>query len=285
MKIMHQAILLATVVGALASSVQAETAILLKNNRKLTGKLLEWRESTQEYVLTTAETTIPIPLAQVARVVVDKPADFDKAVAQVKARQFDQAIPALEKIVRQYKRMNWDAEAARILAEACLESNNPKKAVSAMESLLAVVPRDQVSGTLQMTYWKALLASGATEQLQKELDKVIGTGAPELVAVAYVVRGNMYIKMGEEDSALSDFLKVTTLFQNQKEVQPEALFRAADLLDKSRDPRGADLRQKLKKEYPDNPYATKAVEAPGAAPAAAPAPAASPAPAPAKKNP
>lgn len=273
MKVMPQAILV-TMVTVLAFSAQAETGVILKNGRRLAGKLLEWRESTQEYVLTTDETTLPIPLAQVARVVVDKPAEFDQAVAQIKARQFEQAISTLEKIIRRYKRMNWDAEAARVMAEACLVSNNPKKAVSAMESLFAVVSRDQVPATLQMTYWKALLASGATDQLQKELDKVIGAGAPDMVATAYVIRGNAFLKAGQEDEALSDFLKVITLFQNQKEVQPEALFKAADLLDKARDPRGADLRQKLSKDYPGNPFASKAASvAPVAASAAAPTPA------------
>ncbi len=282
MKTMLQAIIVA-LVSALAFSAQAETGVLLKNGRRLTGKLLEWRDSTQEYVLTTDETTLPIPLAQVARVVVDKPSEFDQAVAQAKARQFEQAIPKLESIIRRYKRMNWDAEAALVLAEACLEANNPRKAVSAMESLFAVVSREQVPATLQMTYWKALLASGATDQLQKELDKVIGTGAPEMVAVVYVVRGNAFLKTGQEDEALSDFLKVITLFQNQKEVQPEALFRAADLLDKAGDPRGADLRQKLGKEYPGNPFAVKAA-ALAPPPVATPATAVTPAPVAAPTN-
>lgn len=66
MKVMPQAILV-TMVTVLAFSAQAETGVILKNGRRLAGKLLEWRESTQEYVLTTDETTLPIPLAQVAR--------------------------------------------------------------------------------------------------------------------------------------------------------------------------------------------------------------------------
>lgn len=266
-----------TVVGALAYSLQAENVVYLKNGRSMQAKTLEWREVAQEYVITTGETTMPIPRAQVARVVTDKPAEFDQAAGLVKSRLFSQAIPMLETIVKKYRMMNWDAEAGKLLAQCYLETNDPKKAVTAMENLFSVVSRDQVSATLQMTYWKALLSSGATTPLRKELDKVIGTGTPEMVGAAYLMRGNMFLKLGEDDDALADFLKLTTLFQAQKALQPEALFRAAELLDKARDPRGAEFRKKLAQEYPGTEFASKPASKP--APVAAPAPA----PAPAKK--
>lgn len=253
------------VVMAVSSFVcQAENTITLKNGRVMTAKSIEWRETSQEYVLTTGETTLPIPLAQVAKVMVDKPAEFDQAASQVQTRQYTLAIPALEKMTKKYRRLNWDAEAAKLLAQACLESNDPKKAVTAMETLFAVVSRDQVSGKLQMTYWKALLASGATDQLRQELDKVIGTAAPEMVASAYLMRGNLFIKTGDEDAALSDFIKIVTLFQGQKDIQAEALFNAAELLDKARDPRGDEFRKKLKQNYPTSEFATKVTSKPAA---------------------
>lgn len=267
MSTMNQTIRMIMVVGVLAGAAQAENVVTLKNGREMKGGTLEWREATQEYVLSTGETTVPIPLAQVAKVTVDKPAEYDQAVSQLRSRLFTQAIPTLEKLVKKYKRLNWDAEAAKLLAQAYLESNDPKKAVGAMETLFAVVPRDQVSASLQMTYWKALLTSGATGPLRSELDKVIGTGTPEMVGAAYLMRGNMFLKMNEEDDALSDFLKIVTLLQNQKSIQAEALYNAAELLDKARDPRGAELRKKLSQEYAGSEFATRAASKPAPAPA------------------
>jgi len=256
-------------VGALAYSAQAENVVYLKNGRTLSGKTLEWKEVAQEYVISTGETTMPIPRAQVAKITADKPAEFDQAAGLVKSRLFGQAIPALEAIVKKYRMMNWDVEAGKLLAQAYLETNDPKKAVATMENLFSVVSRDQVAISLQMTYWKALLSSGADAQLRKELDQVIGAGTSEMAAAAYLMRGTMFLKTGEEDAALSDFLKLTTLFQSQKAVQPEALFRAAELLDKARDSRGAELRKKLTQEYPGNEFAVKAAAKPIAAPAPA----------------
>ena len=270
---MSKTILAITVVGALAFSARAENTLFLKNGRSMSAKTIEWREGTQEYVITTGETTMPIPRAQVARVSTDKPAEFDQAVSLVKSRLYSQAIPMLEGIVKKYRMLNWDAEAGKLLAQSYLETNDPKKAVAAMENLFSVVSRDQVSASLQMTYWKALLTSGATAQLRKELDKVIGAGTPEMMGAAYLMRGNMFLKMGEEDEALADFLKITSLLTNQKAIQPEALYRAAELMDKARDTRGADLRKKLNQEYPGNEFTLKAVAKPAAAPVAVPAPA------------
>lgn len=269
-----RSILAMTIVSALALPVLAENAVYLKNGRTLAAKTIEWREVAQEYVVTTAETTMPIPRAQVARAVVDKPAEYDQAVSLLRSRLYAQAIPLLESIVRKYRMLDWDAEASKLLAQAYLEVNDAKKAVAVMDNLLTLVPYDQVPAALKMTYWKALLASGAHDQLRKELDKVIGSGAPEAVATAYLMRANLFLKMGEDDAALSDFLKLITLYPAQKAVQPEALYRAAELFDGIRDPRGAEFRAKLAKDFASSEWASKPAAVKPAAPAAKPAPAA-----------
>ena len=123
--------------------------------------------------------------------------------------------------------------------------------------------RDKVPVDLQMLYWRTLLATpGSEAALRKALDLAIGTSGPDIVSAAYLLRGNMLLKQGEEDSALSDFLKVVTIYPNMKAQQPEALFRAAELLDKARDARGSELRKKLVQEYPGNEFAVKAAAMP-----------------------
>ncbi len=244
------------VAGVLAGSARA-SSVTLKNNRTLKGSV-EWREAAQEYVVTTADGQIPVPRAQVASLDIDKPADFDATAAMVKSRLFGQAIPRLEAIVKKYRMLNWDVEAGKLLAQSYLETNDSKKAIIAMEAVLTSVPRENVPASLQIMYWKALLASGSKTQLQAELTKAVGSGSLETACTAYLMRGNIFLKNGDEEEALSDFLKVTILGADFKALQPEALFKAADLLDKARDPRGMDYRKKLIKDFPGNEYATKA---------------------------
>ena len=119
-----------------------------------------------------------------------------------------------------------------------------------------------VSPEFQALYQRALSTGGTNEAVRKQLDVAIGKGSQEMIGQLYLMRGNLSLKAGDEDAALSDFLKVTTLFQKNKAIQPEALFQAAALLDAARDPRGADLRKVLIRDYPGNEFALKAAAAP-----------------------
>ena len=250
------------------------STVYLKNNRSLTGSV-EWREATQDYLVTMAQGAVPASKADVVRLAIDRPATYDQAAGMVKGRVFGQAIPLLEKIVKDYRMLTWDVEAGKLLALSYLETKDLQKAIMTMDALFAATSRDKVPASLQMAYWKALLADHSNVRLRKELEKAIGTASLDTVCAAYMIRANMFLKAGDEDEALSDYLKVINLGQNFKTLMPEALFNAAALFDNSRDPRGADLRKRLIKEYPGNDYAIKAAVPPR--PSAAPASPAAPA--------
>jgi hypothetical protein len=134
--------------------------------------------------------------------------------------------------------------------------------VSVGSSFSAPVGSGSVSPEFQALYQKALLTGGTNEVIRKQLDAAIGRGTSEMIGPLYLMRGNLALKAGDEEAALSDFLKVTTLFQKNKAIQPEALYQAAALLDAARDPRGADLRKSLIRDYPGNEFALKAAAAP-----------------------
>ena len=134
--------------------------------------------------------------------------------------------------------------------------------VSAVTSFSAPPSGGGVSAEFQALYQRALSTGGTNETVRKQLDVAIGKGAQEMVGQLYLMRGNLFLKAGDVEAALSDFLKVTTLFQKNKAIQSEALFQAAMLLDNARDPRGADLRKNLIRDYPGNEFALKAAAAP-----------------------
>jgi hypothetical protein len=134
--------------------------------------------------------------------------------------------------------------------------------IVAATSFSAPPPGGSVSPEFQVLYQRALLTGGTNETIRKQLDVAIGKGASEMIGQLYLMRGNLSLKAGDEEAALSDFLKVTTLFQKNKAIQPEALYHAATLLDTVRDSRGADLRKSLIRDYPGNEFALKAAAAP-----------------------
>ncbi len=242
------------VVSSLALTAQA-SSIVLKNGRTLTGKSIEWRDSTQDYLVDNEGASVPVAADQIAKMNIDKPADLDQAKTMVATRQYAQALPILEGIIKKYKKLSWDVDALKLQAQCYVEMNDSKKAGVAMEALYAV--GGSLPPAVQMTYWRSLQKAGETKKLQQDLSKTLGTGPADLVAAAYLIRANSFLQDGDQDAALADFIKIVTIFRNEKAVQPEALYRAALIMDKNKDPRAAEYRKILTQEYKTSEYASK----------------------------
>ena len=58
-------------------------------------------------------------------------------------------------------------------------------------------------------------------------------------AAAVLMRAEMYRGQSQKEEALIDYLKVAVLFEDVAATHPEALFKAAEVLDEMRDPRAA----------------------------------------------
>lgn len=231
------------------------SSITLRNKQVLTGSTIEWREATRDYQVTNEGASRVIPEDQIAQLNIDKPADYDKAKGLVTSRQYAQALTLLDGVIKKYKKLNWDIEALKMQAQCYVEMNDPKKAAVAMDALFAA--GGTMTPALQVAYWTALQKSGDTKRLQLELTRTLGTGPADLVAAAYLVRGNSFLQDGDQDAALSDYLKILTIFKGAKAVQPEALYHAAELLEKAKDPRAAEFRKILVQEYKTSEFAAK----------------------------
>jgi tetratricopeptide (TPR) repeat protein len=241
-------------VSGLALSARA-SSIVMKNGRTVTGKSIEWREDTRDYLVINEGASMPVHEDQVSKINVDKPAELDKAKSLVATRQYAQAIPLLEGLIRKYKKLSWDVDAMKLLAQSHVEMNDAKKAASAIDALA------KAGGTLppalQLMYWQSLQKSGDTKRLVQELERAMGSGIPDFAATAYLTRANLYLQEGNQDAALSDFLKITTILKDAKAAQPEALYQAAELLDKAKDPRAAELRKILLQDFKTSEWAGK----------------------------
>jgi len=251
-------ILVAGVLAFGSSGTARADKVTLTNDREIDAKQVTWRESDQEYRVEMADGTImPFPKAQVARLQVDKPADYAKAMQLVTAKQPDAAIPLLEGLTTSYKMRNWDNEARKVLAQIYLGKNDAKKAALTLDDYFSSVPKAEVPVDVQVLYWKALLGADRSSTLKKELDDVIAGNDRETAAAAQLMRGTMNRQAGLKEAAFLDYMRVVELFKDVKSVQPEALFKAAELLEEMRDPRAEPLRKKLAQEYKDSEWAAK----------------------------
>lgn len=245
--------------------VGAGDSILLKNGKVMAVKSIQWREGAREYQVEAVEGDIKMPIAlkDVERLDIARPADFDKAQQLVSGGNAEAAIPLLEGVLEKYRMLVWDAKAREVLGRVYLQKKNAAKALEVLKPLFADVPVVAVSGNTRRVYWEALAASGRGDDLRKELDQAIATGRRDIAAAAQVMRGNLLQAAGKNDEALSDYLRTVLFFEEIKDVQPEALFKAAEGLKERNDSRAQALRKTLLQKYPDSDFAKKLSEKAG----------------------
>ena len=242
-----------TVLISAACTAFAENVLVTKNKTTYVAKSIRWRESSQEYMVDTMDgTTIPVAKSQVDSLKIDRPDDFDKAATMVKAGQYATAIPLLEGIVTAYTMLNWDNEARQLLADAYLGAGDPKKAVSALDALFASAPKSKQDVPTRQSYWKALQGAQRNANLRAELDDAIAKEAPPLAAAAQLARGDLNRAEGKKEDALLDYWRVVVLYEQVKELQPEAMLKSAEILDELRDGRAQIMRNKLREKYPNS---------------------------------
>jgi tetratricopeptide (TPR) repeat protein len=242
-----------------AASAQAANIIKKIGGSTIEAKSIKWLPSSQEYRVETSEGIIlPMAAKEVESLEIDKPADMDKAEQLIKGGQVDSAIPLLEGIISGYTMLVWDNKAREALARAHVQKKDPKKAANVMEEMIKAVDPATVTREQRRLYWDILLAADRTSSLKKELDEAIATAPRETAALAQLMRGNMNRAGGQKEDALLDYLRTVILFKDVKDAQPEALFKAAEMMDELRDPRAGERRKELLQLYPDSEWAKKA---------------------------
>lgn len=250
--------------GIVVPNVLAVSTITKTDGAVLKVSAVRWIESANAFSIVLASgATEQLQKGLVDKIEMDKPQKLVLAENQIRGKQYDAALLSLENVLLEYQKLGWDVEAACRIAEICLnKKNDPKRAAMALEKAMSGVPKSEISAEMQLLYWSSLLAQGAgsAATLKKELDDAIAGGSRELAAAAYVARGSLNAANKQREAALLDYLRVVILFENVKAVQPEALFKAAKLLDEMQDRmgRGDLLRRKLLDQYPDSSYADDA---------------------------
>ncbi len=254
----HTRLLLALGAALLVAAPPLHADVMARITRKNGGQLqgmTRWQPANKKYVVTVkqGQTEVPtdIPLADVASIQVVKPKDFDAAV---KGRN----TAALEKIMKDYAMLQYDVEAGNVLARLYLSQGKNADALRVCRAVLNANP-EALKTAFAPVYWKALLENGQGADLAPVLDDAVRTGSPALAAGALVVRGDLLRAENKLQEALTEgYLRVIALYRGQKEVQPEALFKAAEVFEQLQQPQYAQkMRQELLLRYSDSAEARK----------------------------
>lgn len=250
----------ATVFGDVAGSITNKNGDTQKG-------MIRWSARDKAYVVTNGGIELQVKATDVDSLDIAKPAGYDEAVEKVDKGNAGSAIAVLDKIVKDYKRLQWDKTAGAYLARAYLDTDKPEEALKTCQDIISGDATAAYKGDLAPAYWSALLALGKTSQLEGALDKAFKTGDRVSSGAALLLRGDMILKDGNENQeslrkALIDgYLRVVLLYKEDAvaaRIRPEALYKAARCFEKLHQSSRADaLRTELKRSYATSPWASK----------------------------
>jgi tetratricopeptide (TPR) repeat protein len=253
-----RSIIAAVVTIALLLVAASDAAYVInKQNKRVEGTDIR-AKSDGSIILQTSQGSRTFYKGQYLRAVADKPADFDKAQKLGAAGKFDEAVAILEKVVQNYRFLEWDNQARKALPLMYAGKGDHAKAAAAYEELFKAMPKGDLTPDLEWSYRECLLNASKYRKLEPILNKAIEEGSREDAARAQIMRGDLRRAEGQLEPAALDYLRTVVLFKGEKAHQPEANFKAAEVLEELRDRRAKDLYRTVVEDYPGSPYAAEA---------------------------
>ncbi len=246
------------IVPCLASGPHLAT-LIKRDGGKISGSV-RYMASSKSYEIRKDKVASQIPVRNVVKVILkDQPAQLKPAIIAVQRGQYASAIAPLKKIKTDYEMFGPDVIAAQYLAKAYVNLNKPADAVRMCKEVLSSNPQAIDDPKFAGVYWDALLKDNKLAMLRRVLDEVIQKGSHEIVAVALVKRGDVYMAKGETKNALRDgYLRTILMFQDVKHIQPEALYKAIKAHQAiGQHPYAEKWRKRLLAGYPTSEYAKK----------------------------
>ena len=240
------------------AAAQAQVLIYMKaGGEPKRGTAVRFRASPPEYILDTEKAQQTFPAKDVDRVEMPKPAAIDQAEKFLAEGRTEQAKVLLTQAASDYVNLGWDMRAQELLAQVYAKIGDHAQVVSLCKSLIDKAQGGQVSPQLRFIYWNSMLALQRFAPLEADLKETLAKGSRSEAAFAQLTRANLRSLQSKSQDALLDYLRAVILYEDIAEVQPEALYKAADLMEKMRDGRGLDLRARLKARYPGSDWVTK----------------------------
>lgn len=244
-----------------ASSAWAAPYVILKQeNRRIDAQTISGSPTGEVTVIDTAGGKFTFKRDEIATLYVDPPAEWISAKQKAAATQLDAALADCNIVIQRYPGLGYDTMAGDLAIQILLSQKKNDDAAKLAERVIrSNAAALSSSPTFQAAYWRTLLATGKTAQLAEMLNKSIQSGSREEAARAQLVRGDLRLAENKNKEAVLDYLRTAILFEAQKDVQPEALYKTASTFELLRDTaRAKAFYDKLKAEYSDSSFGLKA---------------------------
>ena len=195
--------LLTVAVVLLVSGAQALPYVILKgNNARKEGTSMRAKADGTIVLIDAQSQKWEFTREQIVQAVADKPAELDRAIAAVQAKQYDAAIPVLKNICQALRCLEWDKPATVSLAKALQEGKNDAAgAIAAYDTLMKDYPQLELDPEYGWAYRNALLGAKQFVKLEEKLNKLIAEGSRPDAARAQVMRGD--IRLAQDNAKLA----------------------------------------------------------------------------------
>jgi len=211
-----------------------------------------------------------VPMRDIVRVELDRPAAYDKGLAALKAGKPQEAVAALKPLVDRLAGLPSPLvmDAVLRLGDAYLEMKDTKLAAAMFDKLKQLYPNSPQVHAVDVKNARVLFSVKKYDDVIKvinnyldpELKKDFLTADQETtVAEALVLLGDCLLAKDKTYEALDCYMKVVTLYDFDDDRATEAHFKAAGVLEKTGNwKRAKEEYEDLVKESPDSPRAAEA---------------------------
>lgn len=204
---------------------------------------VKWQQRSKKYIVSYKKGRTAVdaeyPLSDVERIDVAKPAGYDKLVEFVEKGQGGAAIAGLQKIVTDYRMLNWDKSAGRYLVFAYISAGQNQKAYDVCKAIVDEDKSAAYSGELAPAYWQTLLKTGKRSALDAALKNAATKGDRAAACAAATMQGDIIMADGESvenvRKALTEgYLKGYLMFNDVscKAERAAAALKVAESLEK-----------------------------------------------------
>jgi tetratricopeptide (TPR) repeat protein len=180
------------------------------------------------------------------RVVMDEPPAIARALQMMQGGDNRSAVGILKKTVEEYRFLDWDRKALRLLGRAHLNLREYGEAAAVYETLLALDPEAKSEADVMTRYLNALAETGDDTKLMPLLAQTIADGPRPAAALAQMIRGGRFLATGKTKLALMDFMRTAELFGEVEEFRKESVLKTAECLDRLGDTRAEAYRKRVK---------------------------------------
>lgn len=233
----------------LSGNAMAQGQVVLKRKGK-EAELVDsatYVRSKKEYRILKRPGTFVLPEAEIEYVKPPKPAGLDRL----------KDVAVLQQIVQKYRGLWWDVAAFQRLMPLHIQNREYKKAISLYEDVRPAMDMG-LPVVVHHHYWVALLMTDQKSTLRRELERWVTSGQPEGAAWAYVMRGDLLMREGQEEQALVDgYLRTVLMFEDVRSCRREALEKTIRAMERVGDHRAETYRKALREEFPEPEPAAK----------------------------